>query len=158
MTHAFACQSRCRPSSSAVSLVIHADVTPPSQAAEIKLQLGDLLFAEGRYLEALDAYRNALTRRTPDRRASRPRIGVIASALRVAEFDLARAEAEKLLRRSPRGPQAMALYGDALWSSGLFDEAEEQYQDALALSPELRARPCTAWPSRWPRAASSRRR
>ena len=44
----------------AASLVIRADVTPPSQAAEIQLQLGDLLFSEGRYFDSLDAYRNAL--------------------------------------------------------------------------------------------------
>ena len=64
-------------------------------------------------------------------------MGVIASALRVAEFDLARVEAEKLHRADPNGPDAMALYGDALWSSGLFQEAEAQYRDALAGAPEL---------------------
>jgi tetratricopeptide (TPR) repeat protein len=31
----------------------------------------------------------------------------------------------------------MALYGDALWASGLFQEAENQYRDALAAQPEL---------------------
>ena len=31
----------------AASLVIRADVTPPSQAAEVQLQLGDILFSEG---------------------------------------------------------------------------------------------------------------
>jgi len=44
----------------AASLVIRADVTPPSQAAEVQLQLGDILFSEGRFLDSLDAYRNAL--------------------------------------------------------------------------------------------------
>ena len=44
----------------AASFAIHADVTPPSQASEIQLQLGDLLFSEGKYLDSLDAYRNAL--------------------------------------------------------------------------------------------------
>src|SRR4030095_10038310 len=67
----------------------------------------------------------------------RPRIGVIASALRVAEFALARAEAENLYHAAPPGAEAMTLYGDALWSSGLFQEAEVKYHDALAISPDL---------------------
>ena len=64
-------------------------------------------------------------------------MGVIASALRVAEFGLARVEAEKLYKADPTGPAAMTLYGDALWSSGLFEEAEIKYRDALAVEPAL---------------------
>src|SRR6185436_18601992 len=120
----------------AASFAIRADATPPSQAAEIQLQLADLLFSEGKYLDSLDAYRNAL--KTADFDASRrPRMGVIASALRVAEFDLARVEGEKLFRADPKGPESMTLYGDALWSNGLFQEAEDQYRDALAITPDL---------------------
>src|SRR5262249_6354811 len=92
----------------AASLAIRADVTPPSQASEIQLQLGDLLFGEGRYLDSLDAYRNAL-KTAPSDSARRPRIGLIASALRVAEFDLARQEAEKLYQDDPKGPDSLAL-------------------------------------------------
>jgi tetratricopeptide (TPR) repeat protein len=118
------------------SFVIRADVTPSSQASEIQLQLGDLLFSEGRFLDSLDAYKLALKSALPDN-TRRPRIGVIASALRVAEFDLARSEAELLHQADPTGPDVMALYGDALWASGLFQEAENQYRDALAAQPEL---------------------
>ena len=32
--------------------------------------------------------------------------------------------------------EALTLYGDALWSSGLFDEADRAYRDALGLAPE----------------------
>jgi tetratricopeptide (TPR) repeat protein len=120
----------------AASLVIRADVTPSSQASEIQLQLGDILFSEGRYLDSLDAYRNALKTAAPDG-VRRPRVGVIASALRVAEFDLARAEAETLYAAEPKYPVSMTLYADALWSSGLFEEAETLYHDALAASPDL---------------------
>ena len=59
------------------SLVIRADVTPPSQAAEVQLQLGDILFSEGRFLDALDAYRNALNVAPADS-LRRSRMGVIA--------------------------------------------------------------------------------
>jgi predicted aspartyl protease/Flp pilus assembly protein TadD len=120
----------------AATFVIRADATPSSQAAEIQVQLGDLLFSEGRFLDSLDAYRNAL-KVAPADSQRRARVGVIASALRVAEFELARQEAEKLHLQDPGGPEAIALYGDALWASGLFQEAEAQYKDALAAAPEL---------------------
>ena len=77
------------------SFVMRAEDTPSSQSSEIQLQLGDLLYSEGRYLDSLDAYRLAL-KTAPADSARRPRVGVIASALRVAEFDIARQEAEKL--------------------------------------------------------------
>jgi tetratricopeptide (TPR) repeat protein len=31
----------------------------------------------------------------------------------------------------------LSLYADSLWASGLFDQAEATYREALALSPEL---------------------
>src|SRR3954454_7202537 len=120
----------------AASLVIRADVPPSSQAVEVQLQLADILFSEGKFLDSLDAYRNAL-KAAPADNVRRPRMGIIASALRVAEFDLARTEAEKLFTSDPKGPEAMTLYGDALWSMGLFQEAEAKYHDALALAPDL---------------------
>ncbi len=118
------------------TFLISADSTPASEASEVQLRIGDLLFAEGRFSDSLDAYRNSLKTATPDG-TRRPRMGVIASALRVAEFGLARLEAEKLHQSDPKGPDATALYADALWSSGLFQEAESGYRDALAAAPEL---------------------
>jgi predicted aspartyl protease/Flp pilus assembly protein TadD len=118
------------------SFVIRADTTASSQASEIQLQLGDVLYSEGRFLDSLEAYRNALASSPPDA-VHRPRVGVIASALRVAEFDLAREEGERLYSAEPKSPEAMALYGDALWASGLFQDAETKYKDALAAAPEL---------------------
>ncbi len=118
----------------ATTLVIRADV--PSQMADIQLQLGKLLFEQGQYQESLDAYRQAVN--TEDSATSREaRAGVVQSALRVAQFSLARREAESLLSIAPSSPAALALYGDALWSTGLFEAAEEQYRSALSLQPEL---------------------
>jgi len=120
----------------AASLVIHADDTPASQAADVQLQLGSMLYAEGRYVESLVAYQNAL--KTTDSSTLRAaRAGVITNALRVAEFDLARHEAETLVKMAPRDAAALALDGDALWASGLFEEAEARYGQALALTPDL---------------------
>ena len=120
----------------AASFVLRADAVPPSQSSDIQLQLADLLFSEGKFLDSLDAYRDAL-KTAPSDGVRRPRMGVIASALRVAEFDLARIEAEKLYQADPKGPDSMTFYGDALWSSGLFQEAEDKYHAALAVAPDL---------------------
>jgi Flp pilus assembly protein TadD/predicted aspartyl protease len=121
---------------SAASFVIRADATPPSQASEIELQLGNLLYSEGRYGDALDAYKMALDA-APGGSARAARVGVISSALRVAEFDLARSEAERLAQTDPRGPEVLSLYGDALWASGRFQDAEGKYRDALSRVPDL---------------------
>jgi predicted aspartyl protease/cytochrome c-type biogenesis protein CcmH/NrfG len=119
----------------AVSLVIHA-AGPQSQSVEIQLQLGDVFFGEGRYQESLEAFKNAVKVASPDQ-MRQARGGVILSSLRVAEFEGARQEAEKLILESPRAPEALALYGDALWASGLFEQAEAKYQEALATTPEM---------------------
>src|SRR5207244_7070364 len=104
------------------SFVLHAADTPPSQAAEVQLQIGAMLNAEGRYSESLEAYQNAL-KATDSSVLRAARSGVITNALRVAEFDLARHEAEMLVKMAPRDPNALSLYGDALWASGLFEES-----------------------------------
>ena len=119
----------------AASLVIHADVAQ-SQSVEIQLQLADLLFAEGRYIDSFQAYRNATKAASPDL-MRQARSGLIVSALRTAEFETARQEAEKLLQGSPRSAESLALYGDALWASGLFEQAEGKYREALTIAPEM---------------------
>jgi tetratricopeptide (TPR) repeat protein len=120
----------------AATFAIDADTTPQSQSTEIQLQLGNEFLAEGRYQDALEAFQRALAIAPPDD-VRTARAGVIQAALRVAEFDLARLEAEKLVAAAPKSPEAIALHADALWSAGLFEEAEARYQDALALAPDL---------------------
>jgi tetratricopeptide (TPR) repeat protein len=120
----------------AASLVSHADVGPFSKSADVQLHLGRAFFADGRYQDALDAYRRALTVAGPDD-VREARIGVVQSALRVAEFDLAKSEAETLVAAAPQSPEAQALFADALWAAGLFEEAEGRYREVLRLAPEL---------------------
>jgi tetratricopeptide (TPR) repeat protein len=120
----------------AASLVIHADGAQRSRSAEIQLQLGRQLFDEGLYRDALTAFQNALPGALPlDAKAARA--GVVRTALRVAEYDIARTEAEALLKAAPQDPEAIALNADALWAAGLFPEAEAGYRQALAVSPAL---------------------
>ena len=119
-----------------VTLIGRADGTPPSQAAEIQLELASLYFSEGRFRESLEAYQHAL--RTDDApRLREARAGVIQTALRVAEFELARSEAEALVASSPHNAEVVSLYADSLWAAGLFEQAEEKYRDALSMVPEL---------------------
>jgi tetratricopeptide (TPR) repeat protein len=119
----------------AASFTIRADVAQ-SQSGEIELQLANEFFAEGRYQDALDAYRKALSATVPaDPREARA--GIVQSALRVAEFDTAKVEAEALVKAAPLDPPSLALSADALWASGLFDEAESRYRDALSKVPGL---------------------
>ena len=118
----------------AATLVIHADTPPSSHTADIQLQLGHLFFDDGRYSDSLEAYQKALTIQDAAR-LREARSGVIKSALRVAAFDVARREADALIKSWPRDPETMSLTGDALWASGLFEEAETRYRDALAMVP-----------------------
>jgi Flp pilus assembly protein TadD len=90
------------------------------------------LFSRGEYLDALRAYQRAS--RAEDRGlAAEAKKGTVRSALRIAEFDLARREADALLSGAGDDPDALALHGDALWASGLFEQADGSYGRALAL-------------------------
>ncbi|MCY3843450.1 MAG: aspartyl protease family protein [Acidobacteria bacterium] len=120
----------------AAPIVIDANSTPASARSEIRLELGDLLFGDERYWEAIVAFERAKEGARSDQvaRASR---GLLRSLLQVAEFARARQEAEVLAGvADPADAASRTLYADALWASGLFAEAEAAYRDALAIDPE----------------------
>jgi predicted aspartyl protease len=106
-----------------------------SYDADLQLQLANVLFEETRYKEAMEAFRRAAEAAGDRSLVLRARKGRVRSALRVAEFGLARQEAEALRREVPRDDDAVTLHADSLWAAGLFDESDEAYKDALALSP-----------------------
>jgi len=109
--------------------------TAPSDAAEVRLQLADLMFAEGRFPDALEAYNAAKT--TDDLRLRRRALsGAVTASLRIAEFSDAAQDAVTLLKLSPRDAEAIALQGDTLWALGRFAESEKRFEDALAVNPE----------------------
>jgi Flp pilus assembly protein TadD/predicted aspartyl protease len=119
----------------AVGLVAAAEAFSQADTPEIQLQLGNLLYADGRFSEALTAYE--LAAGSPEARLrAQARIGIVQSALRVGSFQKARAAAEVLREERPADAFAMAVYGDAMWSAGLFDEADRGYREALSLQPE----------------------
>lgn len=109
---------------------------PGGDDAALQFQLGTLLFEETRYREALEAFRKAVNADSKSM-AVQARIGVVKSALRLGEFLEAQKEAHTLKQQDPRNAEVLSVHADALWSAGLFDEAHTEFQDALALVPDL---------------------
>ncbi len=102
--------------------------------AALEFQLGTLLFGDARYQDALAAFDRAAG--SGDRDLTlRARTWRVRTHLTIAQWAEARTEAEALLAQYPREVELATLYGDALWSNGLFDEAEVVYQDALQRAP-----------------------
>lgn len=121
---------------SAWALVLRASGSDvASYDAELQFQLASVLFDDTRYTEAMEAFRRAAAAARDPELALRARKGRVRAALRIAEFSLAREEAEALRRDTPRDSEVLTLHGDSLWAAGLFDESDEAYKDALALNP-----------------------
>ena len=116
------------------TFALSADERASSGDADLNFQLANQLFEENRLHEALRAYDRA-TQTDDLGLALQARKGKIRTALKVAEFGLARQEAEKLTGGVPPDTEALALLGDAMWSNGLFDEADRAYERALAQDP-----------------------
>jgi len=116
-------------------LVLPGASTRLSASDEIRLQLADLLFAEARYAESVDAYRSASASSSVPMRV-RALSGMVRSLLRIAEFEPALRTASELRKLRPEDPHVLSLYGDAVWSTGLFQEAEDAYRAAVARGPE----------------------
>ena len=109
--------------------------TAPSDAAEVRLQLADLMFLEGRFPDALEAYEAA--KAADDIHLRRRALsGAVTASLRLAEFSDAAQDAETLIKLSPRDAAAIALQGDTFWALGRFLDSEKRFEDALAVNPE----------------------
>ncbi len=106
-----------------------------SGAADVHVQFGDLLMADGRYAEARDAYQRAAG--TEDAAlAVRAGASLVLALLRTGDFPRALDVASGLDRAHPGHPAIGATRGDALWSMGRFEEAEQSYDAALAADPK----------------------
>ena len=100
-----------------------------------QIQIGNEAFEGARYQEAIDAYNRAIESSDPAL-VMRARKGKVRTALRVAEFELAKVEAETLTGGPNADAESQTLLGDALWGNGLFDEADGAYRAALEKEPE----------------------
>jgi len=119
---------------SAVPIVIDADSTSASARSEIRLQLADLLLGDERYWESITAYDRAKEGAKPEQ-LLRASTGLLRSLLQVGEFTRGYEEALFLDGLGDTGSEHKSLYADALWSYGLFEEAEGTYRDILAVNP-----------------------
>lgn len=113
-----------------VSTVVKANSTPDSARSELQLELGELLFSDERYWDALVAYDLAKVGARPVQ-LLRASTGLLRSLLKVAEFNRAYREALFLGDLDSSDPDVEALQADAFWASGLFEEAELKYRDIL---------------------------
>ena len=118
----------------AFPVVMDADSSRESARSEVRLQLGDLLFTDDRFWEAIPAYARAKKGANPEQ-LQRASAGLLRSFLKVAEFTRAYQEGLLLRDSQPADPELRALYADSLWASGLFEEAEEVYRDVVAKHP-----------------------
>jgi len=122
----------------ALVAAVHAAAASPSaqSAADVQVQLGDLLFGEGRFTDARDAYRRAAG--SADAALSaRAGLGLVLTLLRLGEFQDALDAASDLGRAQPANPAITAMRGDALWAMGRFEDAEDDYESALGADATL---------------------
>jgi len=102
------------------------------EAAHVQLQLAKLLFSDGRYVDAFAAFEQVKGHDDP--RIKREALtGSVKSALRLGDFSHAHADGQLLARSSPGNAESLANYADALWAVGLFEDAEQTFQDSLAV-------------------------
>ena len=106
-----------------------------SEAAQVQLQLATLLFNDGRFVEAFNAYEQVKAHE--DSRIRREALlGGVRTSLRLGDFSHAHADGQLLARHAPNDSEAIATYGDALWAVGLFEESETTFERALRLSKD----------------------
>jgi Flp pilus assembly protein TadD/predicted aspartyl protease len=105
------------------------------ETAYVQLQLAKLLFTDGRYSEAFNAFEQVKAH--DDARIKREALtGTVKSALRLGDFSHAYADGQLLARSSPTNPESLANYADALWAVGLFEDAEKKFEESLAIQKD----------------------
>jgi predicted aspartyl protease len=114
-----------------VGVCLHADTDVD---AELQYQLGSVLLDDSRYREAIQAFDSA-AKSSDAALVMRARKGKVRAALRIAEFGLARETAEALNIQPNVDAEGIALYGDALWAFGRFDDADAAYLRAVDKTP-----------------------
>lgn len=114
-------------------LTLTVSAQEPAQF-EAQLKQGDAHLGRLRYEDAYLAYRAARDAREPAVRV-RAATGMIRVLLRLSLYREAAREGAALAREDGHLAAALSVHGDALWASGLFDEAELRYDEALALDP-----------------------
>ena len=113
------------------ALVVGAQA--PTGDPAVLLEQARQSFSQGQYAAALAAFTVAAQSDDPVVAGDAKR-GVVRTALRTAEFGLARRVVEGLLADDSRDAGLLALQGDVAWAHGLFDDAETAYAAAARAS------------------------
>ena len=116
-----------------VSLAALLSAQPQADLTE-QFRRATASYNEAKYSEALKSFVQASQSADPSV-ALGARKGMVLAALRIGEFTLARRTAS-ILSENDTDAEALTLSGDALWAAGFFDEADREYERALAIDPD----------------------
>lgn len=103
---------------------------PPSQGNQ--LERGDTLMSRLQYEDAYVVYKSVRDSNEAQTRV-RAGTGMVRALLRLNLYAEAAKEGAAVAERDGALPSALSLHGDALWASGLFQEAEARYDEALKM-------------------------
>jgi predicted aspartyl protease/Flp pilus assembly protein TadD len=114
----------------AVTLTLTLSAQEPS--SQDQLERGDTLMSRLQYEEAYVVYR-ALRENSEAQTRVRAGTGMVRALLRLNLYADAAREGAAVAARDGALAPAVALHGDTLWASGLFQEAEAKYDEALKI-------------------------
>ncbi len=117
----------------ALSLTLTLSAQEPV-SQQNQLERGDTLMSRLQYEDAYVVYR-ALRDSSEAQTRVRAGAGMVRALLRLNLYAEAAKEGAAVAARDGVLASALALHGDSLWASGLFQEAESRYEEALKLDP-----------------------
>ena len=110
-------------------------LTAQERSADVLVREADSMMSRLQYEDALQSYRAAQNASDVTMRV-RAGAGVMHAMLKLGQFADAERQGAEVAARDPQQAGAVGVYGDALWSAGLFTEAEACYDAALKLDPD----------------------
>ena len=110
-------------------------LTAQERSPDAIVREADSLMSRLQYEDALLSYRAAQSASDSAVRI-RAGAGVMNAMLKLGQFADAERQGAEVAARDPLQAGAIAVHGDAMWSAGLFTDAEARYDAALKLDPD----------------------